>query len=601
MRETYNLPGYGLITYDLFPHARAVYDHLAGIGLVRRLKQTNQLGALREVLPGAHHTRFEYVMAQLAMITELCYLKGHQPAGLHLGSRRNSFGRLPGMGKDPSNGEILQILTLLTNVGHVSSTFSGERAFVHYLRRNRLARNAFRRGLLRDDRKYCDDVLDGFRIYNVSNLIALFLLNRYRRREHGNEVADFCHAIMRCYIRARSEPDQALIVLWQLFRSIRRLTYLALDCLYTPVPFSLDLASIFLSLEHYLEEVFAFQSGFQEALSRLEGVMRDSIYLSAPCLVQHARAASFALSQLQSHAGNVTTISGLRDVLGPTVQAEQVFGWDNDPVDANREHFVVLSYSCDPAVSGLVLDDTVAWEQTVRRRVGLRDCYCGAEWDPLRAHLRVAGAVRTSPSEERRAGAALKLAKQLVDLEQRVDKVITRGEQARWENGRALLHFLLKAFFGWNHLYRMRPFPVTGQSPVILGSGTTNLAKSVASYIAAHRASAGATPDRLHELEMLRRTLEIIPYRGLALAYAGSAEVVGQNRVLTEFDGVVFLLGKASPLGSAVVVEGKNLQHGHTEGRRQLKERLGQLGLTAARFELHDIGTRGAYATIESR
>ena len=296
----YNLPGFGPVRIRLFPSAQRVYDFLDQYNHVACLKEIDQLGPIRQVLPGAHHTRYEYLIAQLAIITELCHLPGQQPAGLSLSRGRDTFGTVDGVDRPPSNGEILMVLALLGNIGHLPSTFSGERALMKFLRDYERPRRAFRIGLPADDREPFDRALEADKIYQFNFYIAAFLLNRYRRRDGGHSMADFGQSIIRSFLNSkRGDSDQSVIALWSLYRSVRRLTYLALDSHYAPVPFSLDLASIFFSLEHFLSDVFPEASAFQQALQRLEVVMRDTVYMGPEQLLNHARVSEAILAGLE--------------------------------------------------------------------------------------------------------------------------------------------------------------------------------------------------------------------------------------------------------------------------------------------------------------
>ena len=296
----YNLPGFGLIRVHLFDSARQVFDFYDSYGHLRELREIKQLGTLTEVLPGAHHTRYEYLMAQLALITELCYLTGQLPAGLSMTRSRPSFGTIPGISAPPSNAEILMVLALLTNIGHVPTTFAGERALLKHLRDDSKARGAFRAGLPDGDREGFGRIIETFSVYRLNYYIALFVTERYRRKTGGPEIVDFSQSILRSFIQTRpDDPDQALVALWAVFRSIRRITYLALDSLYAPVPFSLDLSSFFFSLEHFLADVFAHDSAFHLALDRFEGVLRDTVYLAPRSQLEHARRSDAVLSALR--------------------------------------------------------------------------------------------------------------------------------------------------------------------------------------------------------------------------------------------------------------------------------------------------------------
>jgi len=597
---TYNLPGFGLIKPRLFGCAESVYRFLAQYGHLRRLSEINQLGALREVLPGAHHTRYEYMIAQLGIITELCFLKGHQPFGFQLSSRRNTFGRLPGMAKDPTNGEILQIFALLSNFAHLPSTFSGERALLYRFRTNSDARRTFRRGLSLEDREGFDQLLEEFYIYGLNYYIGLFLLNRYRRKSEGHEYADFCQAILRSYLNTSEDSsDQGLVALWWLYRSIRRLTYLALDSLYTPVPFSLDLASIFLSLEHYLQDVFAYHSGFQEALGKLEGVMRDTVYLAPRSLLQHAIATEAALDQMDRDPSCFGSINELAHVLGPTPKNTQVFVCSGNlvkPDDATR--IIVLSYECERAQADRLLTDTVAWETEARRHVGSRSCRFGAEWDPPRTHLRIAASVSSTLHRPDDAATAFKVARELTQFELTAHQVLSASPLDEWRGGRIILEFLMRAAFGWDRLYRFRPLALLDHAPIFLGTGARNTATRVKEYLKKATASELTDADGLNEIRMLQETLQQVSFRGLLVAYSGSTEVISEGKQLAEFDGVIFLLGRPLAEGAVILVEAKNTSNGHTLARHQLQNRLNRLGLTTSDYTLHDLQRKGAFATV---
>ena len=259
-------------------------------------------------------------MAQLALITELCQLEGPLPTGISLGRDRETFGCIPGY-KAPSNGEILQVLALLGNIGHLATTFSGERAFLKYLRDHPIARRAFRLGLPQEDRAAFDRVLSSFDVYRLHYFVALFLLHRYRRRDGGEEIVAFCQSILRSFISSReSSGDEGVTALWRLYRSMRRLTYVALDSYYAPVPFSLDLASIFFSLKEYLSDVFIEGSAFHDALTRLEGVMQDTVYLAPRTLLNRARLSDSILSGLETREAQLGSITAHWDLLAQVLR-----------------------------------------------------------------------------------------------------------------------------------------------------------------------------------------------------------------------------------------------------------------------------------------
>lgn len=598
----YNLPGFGLVRVRLFTQARAVFDFLEQYGHITALKGVDQLGPIRQVLPGAHHTRYEYLMAQLAIITELCHLKGQLPAGLSVGSRRGTFGRLHGETHDPTNGEILMVLAMLGNIGHLPSTFSGERALMKYLRDNNRSRKAFGRGLPELDRERFDRALRANNLYQFNYLIASFLLNRYRRRDGGDEVVDFCQRVLRSFTTLEpSDADQSLVALWSLYRSIRRLTYLALDSHYAPVPFSLDLASIFFSLEHYLGDVFFEDSAFQNALQRLEGVMRDTVYMGPAQLINHARVGDEILTRLEDLEPKPETIGGMWDLVGPDRRASIHF---SAPSPGN-EHgapmgpLVQSSYDLDPALASQLLPDPIEWERSAREAVGLRSCRFAADFDPRQQHLKVTAALDRDASVSVSRKAALRVGKQLLDFEARIAKLgVQLSAASATRNGLGLLRFLLPQLLGAQRRFRLRTLPAVETSPIVRVYGSTRAAKVVQDYHKWANESDLVAPDQLNELEQLEAALRTIEYRGAIVAFAGSTEVIERDQLVAEFDGLAILLSRDSSQPVLIVVEAKNTQNGHTQAEAQLRSRLAGLGFPDECVEITHLGTKGAYATV---
>lgn len=599
-QQSYNLPGFGLMRVRLYPHAKMVFDFLQQYEHVEQLKRIDQLGPIRDVFPGAHHTRYEYLMAQLALLTELCHLKGPLPAGLALSRRRDTFGKLPGLEESPSNGEILMVLSLLGNIGHLPTTFSGERAFLEYLRHETEVRRAFRDGLPSEDRARFDELLQNDNIYQFHYYITLFLLNRYRRRTNGPEIVRFCQKILRSYLTVKvPEADQALHALWRLYKSIRRLTFLALDSHYAPVPFSLDLSSIFINLEHYLEDVFLEGSAFQDALERLEGVMRDTVYLAPPTLLNHGRVAEEILAKIQEDEDEPRTgISALWDLLMPG-NVEAVFGHPGPPAEPPpRRELLTLSYRLDAAMARAVLAKPMAWETGARKRVGLRSCRFAADFDPRKEHLRVAASIKPDLDLDQRWKIALRVVKQAVDLDIRIQKHVQLTPMDVHQSGLALLRFLLGAALEGELRYRLRSPPVVNQPPIRWAYGSTRTSKLIQEYRDWAEESHLLDADALNEVWVLKEALQETNYQGAVLAFAGGTEILSEQQPVAEFDGVAFLLSRSASRVTILIVEAKNMASGHKRAEEQLRERIPEVGIPEEQFTIKYIANKGAVAEI---
>lgn len=595
--RSYNLPGFGIIRVRLYDYPQFVFDFLDNYEHLKYLQNLDQLGPIRQILPGAHHTRYEYLMAQLAIITELCHLRGQQPPGLSLQSDRRTFGVLPTLERYPTNGEILMILAFLGNIGHLHSTFSGERALIQYLRDHAQPRRAFNAGLPAEDRADFARAIELNKLYQFNYFIAAFLLNRYRRRSDGNSVVDLCQAILRSF-RAGPTPDDepSVAALWRLYRNLRRLTYVALDSHYAPVPFSLDLRTIFFSLDHFLTDVFGEESSFQDALHRLDGVMRDTVYMGPAQLINHARVGDQVLQKLEEMDSEPSTITSLWMLLGPDREAGRYFDVSKSTADRHTR-VVQLSFDFEATPGETLLPEPIIWERRARERVGTRAVRFAADLDPQRRHLKVSAALAAEGPKRPRA--ALRTCKQLIDFENNVyEHGVPRRIAEYTKNGIALLRFVLPAVLGEGRRFRLPTRTGIRTAPVIRTYGSTRAAEYVADYRreAAERELFDA--DGLNEVAMLERTLREIDYRGAVLAFSGSTEVIEGGEVLAEFDGLILLLSRAPEQASVIVVEAKNTTHGHTAAERQLRAQRDRLGIAEEHFHVIPLRSKGAFAEI---
>jgi len=595
----YNLAGFGNMRVRLFPHARRVWDFVEQHGHISRLRHIDQLGVIRDVLPGAHHTRYEYLMAQLALITELCNLSSTLPTGIGLTCDRNTFGRLPGATKDPSNGEVLMVLAILSNIGHLPGTFSAERAYLKYLRDSSGPRKSFRLGLEVVDRPYFDHVVEAFDVYRLNYCIALFMLNRYRRARSGPESVDFCQSIIRSFTSIEECRDEGLAQLWGLYKSIRRLTYMSLDSHYAPVPFSLDLPSIFFSLKDYLVDIFTDDSGFQDALARLEGVMQDTVYLAPLPLLNHARVSDSILTSLEHRDPPVTRIRQHWDLLDPLSETTDLsVPGDSGAITQQPGAMASLCYQLTPELVAKVMADPLEWERQARKTVGLRSCAFGAEFDPRKTQLHIVAALRPGFSRALQWKAVLRICKQLVDHDIATTSSIGVSQVSESKNGISVARMLLRGAFGDDIDSRLVFRPVVRRSPVMWGYGSTSVAKEVDAYFTQAEATSLFHADELNEFRMLRDALRHISYRGCLVAFAGATVLSRAGSNLVEFDGIAFLLSRETDVPTVVIVEAKNMTGGHTAARRDLQDKFMRLGIDTQKYSIEDLGHKGAYASV---
>lgn len=116
---------------DLYPYATELYEELDKLGVINRIKEIPQLGVIK-VRKKLSKTRFDYVMLQLYLHKLVKHnLQGDLRYTYNNYLKSNEFGcdySYPCTNSKPSIGDVLQILTIVYNIGHFYNTFTASRA-----------------------------------------------------------------------------------------------------------------------------------------------------------------------------------------------------------------------------------------------------------------------------------------------------------------------------------------------------------------------------------------------------------------------------------------------------------------------------------------
>ena len=122
---SYNLPGYGFASCYLIGQAIDLMDMLEDAGVLEKMKNTCQLGTMKYIYPGAHHTRYEYVFTQLMLISNVISVENPQYAVDF--ARTSNLSEYEESGCKISGGAAMQCLAILSNIGHMYDTFTSAR------------------------------------------------------------------------------------------------------------------------------------------------------------------------------------------------------------------------------------------------------------------------------------------------------------------------------------------------------------------------------------------------------------------------------------------------------------------------------------------
>lgn len=591
-KRTYNLPGSGTLNCNVFEYTWKLFDFFEAYGHDHRIKNIYQLGHLIDVFPGAHHNRYEYLFLQWTIISELCKLKD---SNLGLSCNRSWYGKIKSASKHPSCAEILQVLSLILNLGHLGGTFASERAFLEFLKADKTVRRTFKSGLEEPEKKYFEEILSGNKMYKIHHLIAFYFINRGKRKSSKN--VDFCNQLLRGYCYNDGKDNFTKLRNWKLYRSIRRISYLILDSHYAPVPFSLDLSSILLNFDKLNQEIITEDSSYNVALNELEKVLERTVYLSSNSALTtsiYSQEYLKSLEKLTSKELEKHKITSLHRLLKDkfiTLGRDEI----NLKKDWSDHSILQLNFEQTQDFDIEEFKDPFAQENYLSERIGKSYSNTSLLPNPRNNFFTLSFSVRNSFDNTRKIKTGLNIGTQSLRL---IDNLPSDYQNSyREENFKNLTVYLLKSALGWDKKFLLENRKTPSKiSPFIYCRGTGKFESQINEYIESVSKYIG--DDEKHELIGIKETVLNINYNGFYFAYLGASKVFNTepNQPTAEFDGLIFCPQNSSG-NFSFIVESKNTQFAQTEAKRQLTERLDEELVKELKYELEDIDA-GVYAKI---
>lgn len=154
----YSIPNVGPVTIPLYPPADDVYSLLLDAGEINRLERLKHIGALEYAFPGIAHTRWDYTVSMLYVVTRLRRLVTNSAFAL-------------GAGNFSSMAAALQCLALLSNIGHLPGTYGVEKGVARFLLSNnrQSPSNCLFRSVLGRQTRAVKKIIDGANKYLQDN------------------------------------------------------------------------------------------------------------------------------------------------------------------------------------------------------------------------------------------------------------------------------------------------------------------------------------------------------------------------------------------------------------------------------------------------
>lgn len=543
------------VRIDIYSNAAELYEELKRIGIIERVKKIPQLGVIK-VAKKLAKKRYDYIMLQL-------YL--HQMIRNHLHRHLRFTYNNPVSAEEfrknykytkndkPSIGDILQLLTIVYNIGHFYNTFTASRAVTM---------------LASEDSAFFDMVVGASTserfheaaqsILNSKNYQRLHLLNSIlilERCDQSNQSVSLALEILYAYINDSMLPEESkLKYVFTIFRNVRNVSYVAYDLQIAKTPLTIDLCNKE-AMELLLQELLSEYNNNQSSHSLVQSTAKlldDTVYnenSNAICYYKISRK-MVSLIKKDSNYTNKDYYTDLffdeSSVLNQTHAHKQ---------DYVKTQILKLTFSRDQRfLSEALLSDLDRINNT---RVGYYDRHSGEQT--------ILVSIKKNIHAAKKRYAAFKTMKCAVNYLRRITDI--SSDDAR---------FILCAKFFLFYLFDENPVvikpTINRDKCVICTRGKNSRVKELQKLL--HN-SVG-TADEEHEVNFLLSRLYNDSINDTSITIPASILVYEKNknavgRTLCEFDGMI--IHPMRKKDQVIFLEAKN-RNGRVLGMNCLKEKL---------------------------
>ena len=270
------------VEIDFYPYATELYEELDKKGIIKRIKEIPQLGAIK-VNKKLSKTRFDYVMLQLYLHK---LIKTHLQRDLRY-TYNNYVNSKEFIGdyvyhdeeNNPSMGDIFQLLTIVYNIGHFYNTFTASRAVTMIAQENiafyNLVVNACKTEQYQCAAKALLDSKNYQRLHLLNSILVL------EQCDKSKQSVLIALEILYSYINEQFLPEESkLKYAFKIFRSVRTISYIAYDLQIAETPLTIDLCNekaMLLLLKELLSEYNNNQSS-NYLVGSITKLLDDTIY-----------------------------------------------------------------------------------------------------------------------------------------------------------------------------------------------------------------------------------------------------------------------------------------------------------------------------------
>lgn len=205
-------------------------------GEIDRLDKLLHLGVIQSQFPGMRHTRLDYTMTMLHLTQQL------REAGWEGLSSKPKVGSIRLSGRDS-----LQILALVSNIGHLPGTFAVEKGIMHFIVNKNLTND------FKEHAKLNRDIHIDYSTLN--KVLALIKLRKWIKDEKHKKRKELLQAAIELLSElVTSKPStEHRRKVFEYFNLVRRVSYQLIDCIYVNLPIKIEYGD-FINQLHVLSQ-----------------------------------------------------------------------------------------------------------------------------------------------------------------------------------------------------------------------------------------------------------------------------------------------------------------------------------------------------------
>ena len=558
----YNLPGYGFATCLVFDATEKYLNLFEENGLIEKSKKVSQLGVMKYIYPGAHHTRYEYIFTQMMLISNIVISKGtvQRNVEISLGSDLAELKADDIFYKQITGGDILQTLPLLSNLGYMYDTFAASKNFLKALQKSKQDNTKFydiyRRNLPREIHGKFNEMLTSGNYYKLHLYNMIHLIKGMGNKSENRKICDYAVKLLTYLIDETLIKNEATKRIFFLYKKIRKIAYLSVDMIYTPASFGVNLNRMVYEIPSYIDDLFNEDSVINNTIAQLEDIIHKQIYDSPMCILNTTKIESENEQKFYKSFDNVNSIHDIRRIIKEDSNIKLHTEKQPDilkKIVNNSE--LILSGKEFPFVNWLNYDKTITTTLPLSRIL------FGTQASQNLEKLYFAFGIASEHQI-------------CIDCQTIINKSIA-GKMYASNEKINLIKYAIKSIYEYNKFFFNLTVPEGTEfnQCVFIGNGCKTVANQIRSTFSNKNVK---NVDQLHEILSCATVLEEISYAGSVMCYVGGIKASQYNKSekLDEIDGFIYFPSRKKGEPFAFIIEAKNYPSGENDAEKQLSDTI---------------------------